>query len=101
VALFFWARWLRRRTTAPRYGAWTAYALLAPGVGMTIDGLVVHGFVLVGAIGSAASPADRSRILANGISEVIWNQAVTTIIDVIVTFWLLLVTWRWHWTAKR
>jgi hypothetical protein len=100
IGLSVWARWLRRRTAAPRLGVWAAYVLLALGAVGTIAGPIVGGLRSLAAIHGASSPADRSRLLASGISELMWNQALTTLIGLLAALWLLFATWRWHWARQ-
>jgi hypothetical protein len=50
VGLLLWSRWLARRTAAPRFVTWPAYALLALGVAVTVTGPVAGGLRSLAAI---------------------------------------------------
>lgn len=101
LPLFAWAQWVRRRTAAPRFAPWTAYALLAFGAVITMFGAVS----LLAAGGSAGNgdadgASQRSRLLAEGISEAINCGALVVAVAVVTALWLLLGTWRWYWAVR-
>lgn len=100
VPLFFWSRWLGRRTAAPRYGPWAAYVLLSLGALATITGPVVAVVGVPRVTGSDISPVDRQRVLASGIAEAFYDGMLIVAVALVVALWLLFGTWRWHWTVR-
>jgi hypothetical protein len=101
LALLLWARWLRRRTTAPRFVSWVSYVLLALAAVPAAAGLVAATLGVHHAMSHDISPADRQRVLASGIAEAFYDGVLTGALAAVVALWLLLGTWRWHWVAKR
>ena len=100
VPLFFWARWLGRRTAAPRYGPWAAYVPLALGAVATLTGPVIAMVSVLRAAAGDISPADRRRALASGIAEAFYDSVLIVALAIVVALWLLFGTWRWHWTPR-
>ena len=98
VPLFMWARWLRRRTTAPRYAAVTALGIVAVSALVTVMGAVaaIHA-VTAARIDESSDASVKARVLAEGISEAMNCGALGVAIAVPAAVWLLFATWRWHW----
>jgi hypothetical protein len=100
LPLFAWARWLRRRAAVPRFVVGTSFALLAVGASVTLFGGAVASLQAetFRAVESGdGAPQERSRVLAEGISEAMNCGALGAVIASVLALWLLFGTWRWHW----
>ena len=100
VALLFWGRWLGGKYGAPRWVRWVGWPIAA--VWAVTGALAVHRLIEgFGALeAGAADPAQKARVLAEGISEAM-HVALLGIGVIVAGFVALLVlTWRYHWSAK-
>jgi hypothetical protein len=104
VPVWIWARWLRRRTGAPRFASWTAYALIGLGALFALVGAasLVLAYSAPPAPGYPwTEPAGKARVLAEGISASLNCGAIEVLIALLATAWLLFCTYRWHWRVRR
>ena len=99
VGVAVWTRWLRRRTSATLYTVRAAYAVLTV-AGVLIAAALVSS-VRAALASSSATPRDKARMLAEGISEAMNCGALGLIIAVVGAIWLGSCTWRWHRPARR
>ena len=76
---------------------WAAWVMLAIAAAQALSGAVQVGSLY--ALDPGYGPSDKSRILANGIAEALFNVAFGVTIASIVGVALLLATWRWHWAV--
>ena len=98
VPLVLWARWLRRRTGAPRFVVRVALALAALAAAVTLFGVVVSVRALLSAGADESAEAyGKARALAEGISEAMNCGALAVVVALVLALWLLFGTWRWHW----
>jgi hypothetical protein len=86
--LCVWAYWLRRRTHAPRWASWLAYALV---VGAVLSPVLVF-VAIFGAISGRALAITVDADLSF-VAEVLFPL-------VLAPLWLLVATWRWRWAAR-
>jgi hypothetical protein len=98
VAMILWARWLWRRTSAPR---WLVVAPVVVPILVTVPGLAFGVYRQIQAfVGRCMEPSERATRLAQGISEalncVTLGMAVATLAAAI----MLGLTWRYRWSAK-
>jgi hypothetical protein len=102
AGLFLWAFRLRRRAVAPSFATATALALLWTALGTTLAAPVVAVATRARANHAFADDASqKARVLAESISEAMNYAAVAFFVGVTVsTVWLLLVSWRWQWSAR-
>jgi hypothetical protein len=100
AALIAWTRWLRRRTATPPWARAIAISFVAIGS----LGVVVTIVLAVQSFGAATadstSEADAARMLAEGLSESMNCGALASLVAVAGAVWLVVCTWRWHWSAK-
>ena len=100
VALAFWARWLGRRDSAPRFVRHLAWVFGA----FWLIGAIGTGYGIMrsfGAVsGESVDPSQKARILAEGISEAINVAAASAALLVIGAIVMLALTWRYHWAAR-
>jgi hypothetical protein len=90
ACLWFWARWLARKTSAPRFASRVSYGVVTLSV-MAIAWGFTMGLVAVSALGSGC-PGERSRLLGRGIAETMNGGAI----GLLVALWLCVCTWRWR-----
>jgi hypothetical protein len=98
VPLYLWARWLRRRTGVPRFVRGIAVLLAALAAAVALFGAVASVHALMGAVtGESVGPLEKSRALAEGLSEAMNCGALAVVVAAVLALWLLFSTWRWHW----
>jgi hypothetical protein len=91
-----WTRWLVRATSAPRWAAWTAWALVAVTGFVILWGVVAFAHRFVSTLGDESlSPQDRQRLLASGIAEAFYEEVVALGLTVVAALWLGLSTLIW------
>jgi hypothetical protein len=99
--VWIWARWLARRSTAPRFTSRVAYALV---IAACLPIAWGYGFGIVHAVGLLGLPAanlddgpsQKSRVLAEGIAEAMNCGALGALIALVSAVWLLFCTVRWR-----
>ena len=100
TGLVLWARWLGRLYGVPRFVrhlAWFFAAVWALGAAWSVMGML-EGF---GAISSeSVDPSQKARILAEGIAESMNALAISAALLLFGAVVMLVLTWRYHWTAK-
>jgi hypothetical protein len=94
IGVGFWARWLRRRRTAPRFAVATAYVLVI--VAAALVALTAIGLVWAVFESKAGSTVDRARTLAEGISVAMNCGALGLLVAVMSAAWLGFCTWQWR-----
>lgn len=98
VALFSWARWLRRQTSKPPYAPWAAYLLLTLAAVQAVRGLEGAAVAILRIVSRDISLADRQHVLASGIAEAMYGGMLTVVVAAAVALWLLFFTWRSRWS---
>jgi hypothetical protein len=98
AALVAWVRWLRRRTGAPRFVAFVAYAMMVLAVVFAVSSAV--SILVTMRLDDCKWATDRARMLANGIAEAIYGGALVLTIELVAALWLVFATWRWHWSLR-
>jgi hypothetical protein len=94
VALGFWARWLRRRATAPRWATSIAYGFAGLATLLIAGGGARGAWEMLGAKGSA--PGEKARALTEAISAAMYLGALGLLVAVVGAVWLAFSTWRWR-----
>jgi hypothetical protein len=95
IGVWAWAKWLAKRTSAPRLATLVGYAIaVASGVPM-MPGFL-YFIVSVGRQGGSQPPSVSARVLAEGISEVMNCGALAVLIALAGYGWLLFCTVRWR-----
>jgi hypothetical protein len=94
ACLWFWARWLARKTSAPRFAMRVGYGVVTLS-GISITWGLALGLAAVSALGSG-SPQERSRSLAKGIAETMNGNALGIVVMIVGTLWLGFWTWKWR-----
>jgi hypothetical protein len=105
AGLFFWARWLPRRTAAPLKVSRPVFAALAVcSVALLSAPLLGAGYMarlLYLPSAFDIDPSQRSHAFARAISEAMNSASVVCGLTVMLTTpWLLFATWRYHWSVR-
>jgi hypothetical protein len=75
-----------------------AYAMMVIAALFAASGAV--STVAVIKVDDCTGPTERSRMLAEGISEAINCGMLVLTIEIVAALWLLFATWRWHWSLR-
>jgi hypothetical protein len=101
VAGFLWARWLRRRAVAPRFAAWTAYALLAFAA-FTPVASCTTAFVTLGLIASGiVDPTNGGGLGTVSVGPFTKPTRLAAVAAILLAMLVLIgATARWHWFPR-
>jgi hypothetical protein len=93
-----WGRWLSRTYGAPRWLRWSGVAASLPW--LVSSAVSVLAFARIFHLPADSSPADRQRILANSIAELMYNTAFAIVVQIVAGAIMLFLTWRYRWSKK-
>jgi hypothetical protein len=98
ACLWFWVRWLAKKTSTPRFATRVGYGVVTLS-GVSIAWGFAMGLSAVSALGSG-SPQERSRSLARGIAETTNGGALGLVVALLGAVWLGFCTWKWRKSAE-
>lgn len=101
LGLAYWASWVSSRYGAPRWLRAIKWIFGASAF-VHLAGNYWSYRELSGAIdrGTVVDATDRARLLANGIAEAMYNGAIGVLFAIVGMLVMLVLTWRYHWSAK-
>jgi hypothetical protein len=94
ACLWFWVRWLARKTPTPRMATRAGYAVVTLSC-ISIAWGFAMGLIAVSAFRSV-SPGQKSRMLATGIAETMNGGAIGLMVALPGALWLGFCTWKWR-----
>jgi hypothetical protein len=93
---FLWARWLRRRAVAPRFAAWTSYALLAFAT-FAPFAMCARATVTVVRV----NEQNKGELGTESVSVFSGPILLAAAAAILLAFLVLVgATWRWHWFPR-